>query len=216
MLLENKWGLSPIFYDAVMRLPLTAFAAYFLVQEWQALDSAQGWLHITAHVATMLFLALIAVMTIARHRPVRKADGWPPRFAGLAGFLLLYALLLLPRAEPDPAWDSAALGLLLAGHFLCAVTLMQLGRSLSILPEARRLVTGGLYARIRHPLYLGEAIATLGVLLLYRIPAAFALVALQFGVQLWRMREEEKVLAAAFPEYAEYRQRTARLIPGIY
>ena len=105
---------------------------------------------------------------------------------------------------------------LLAGHFLCAVTLMQLGRSLSIMPEARRLVTEGLYARIRHPLYLGEAIATLGVLLLYRIPEAFALVALQFGVQLWRMYEEEKVLAAAFPEYAEYRRRTARLIPGIY
>ena len=74
----------------------------------------------------------------------------------------------------------------------------------------------GLYARIRHPLYLGEAIATIGVLLLYRIPAAFALVAIQFCLQLWRMREEEKVLAAAFPEYAEYRQRTARLIPGIY
>jgi len=216
MLVERKWGLTPIFYDAAMRLPLTAFAAYFLVREWQVLESAQGMLYIAAHMATMLFLALIAVMTIARRRPVRKADGWPPRFAALAGFLLLYALLLLPSAEPDPAWDSAALGLLLAGHFLCAVTLMQLGRSLSILPEARRLVTGGLYARIRHPLYLGEAIATIGVLLLYRIPEAFALVALQFGVQLWRMREEEKVLAAAFPEYAEYQRRTARLIPGIY
>ena len=154
MLLENKWGLSPIFFDAVMRLPLTAFAAYFLLREWQALESAQGMLYIAAHVATMLFLA--------------------------------------------------------------AVALMQLGRSLSIMPEARRLVTEGLYARIRHPLYLGEAIATIGVLLLYRIPAAFALVAIQFCLQLWRMREEEKVLAAAFPEYAEYRQRTARLIPGIY
>jgi len=180
------WNLTPIFYDAAMRLPLTAFAAYFLVREWQGLDSSQGMLYIAAHVATMLFLALIAVMTIARRRPVRKADGWAPRFAALAGFLLLYALLLLPRAEPDPAWDSAALGSLLAGHLLCAVALMQLGRSLSILPEARRLVTEGLYARVRHPLYLGEAIATIGVLLLYRIPSAFALVAIQFCLQLWR------------------------------
>src|SRR6266403_526366 len=75
----------PIFYDAVMRLPLTAFAAYFLVREWQGLDSAQGTLYIAAHVATMLFLALIAVMTIARRRAVRKADGWAPRFAAPAG-----------------------------------------------------------------------------------------------------------------------------------
>ena len=44
--------------------------------------------------------------------------------------------------------------------------------------------------RIRHPLYLAEAIATIGVLLLYRIPTAFALVAIQFCLQLWRMREE--------------------------
>ena len=30
------------------------------------------------------------------------------------------------------------------------------------------------------------------------------------------MREEEKVLGAQFPEYAAYRARTARLIPGVY
>jgi len=70
------------------------------VREWQALESAQGTLYIAARVATMLFPGLIAVMTIARRRPVRQADGWLPRFAGLAGFLLIYALLLLPRTEP--------------------------------------------------------------------------------------------------------------------
>jgi protein-S-isoprenylcysteine O-methyltransferase Ste14 len=42
------------------------------------------------------------------------------------------------------------------------------------------------------------------------------LVAAQFAVQLWRMREEEKVLQTQFPEYAAYRARTARLIPGVY
>jgi protein-S-isoprenylcysteine O-methyltransferase Ste14 len=41
-------------------------------------------------------------------------------------------------------------------------------------------------------------------------------VAAQFAVQLWRMHEEEKVLEAQFPEYSEYRARTARLVPGVY
>src|SRR5467141_1435444 len=112
MLLENKWGLSSIFYDAVMRLPLTAFAAYFLVREWQGLDSAQGTLYIAAHVATMLFLALIAVMTIARRRAVRKADGWAPRFAALAARLLLPAPRLPPRAAPSHAGGPQATGTL--------------------------------------------------------------------------------------------------------
>jgi len=147
---------------------------------------------------------------------VRKSEGWLPRMAALAGLLMLYGLLLFPRAAPDTLWDAAALALLVAGHFLCAVTLAQLGRSFSVMPEARTLVTAGLYSRIRHPLYMAEAVATLGVFLQYRSLGAALLVAAQFAVQLWRMHEEEKVLDAQFPDYAGYRARTARLVPGVY
>lgn len=203
-------------YDLVMRVPLTALALYFLWREWEALGAARDLLRIAVHVANMLFLALIAGFTLARRRPVRRAAGFWPRFAALAGLLLLYTLLLLPRAPADRAWDLAALGVLLAGQFFCVVALLQLGRSLSVMPEARRLVTAGLYSRIRHPLYLAEAVATLGVLLQFRSLEALLLVALQFAIQLWRMREEEKVLEAAFADYASYRARTARLIPGVY
>lgn len=212
---ENNSALTPI-YDLLMRLPLSVGAGYFLWREWQALEVAQGWLRVSAHVATMLFLALIAVMTLARHRPVRKSEGWPPRLAALAGFTLLYALLLFPRAPRDVYWDAASLALLLAGHFLCAVALSQLGRSFSVMPEARRLVTSGIYSRVRHPLYLAEAVATIGVLLQYRSVGAAALVAVQFALQFWRMHEEEKVLEVQFPEYGDYRGRSARLVPGVY
>lgn len=41
-------------------------------------------------------------------------------------------------------------------------------------------------------------------------------VALQLLVMLARMRFEEQVLEAEFPEYADYRKRTKRLIPGIW
>lgn len=203
-------------YDLLMRVPLTALALYFLWREWEALGAARDLLRIAVHVANMLFLVLIAGFTLARRRPVRRSVGFWPRFAALAGLLLLYSLMLLPRAPAERAWDLAALGVLLAGQFFCVVALLQLGRSLSVMPEARRLVTAGLYSRIRHPLYLAEAIATLGVLLQFRSAEAILLVALQFAIQLWRMREEEKVLEAAFPEYASYRSRTARLIPGVY
>jgi protein-S-isoprenylcysteine O-methyltransferase Ste14 len=199
-----------------MRLPLSVLAGTFLWREWLALEAAQGGLRVAAHVATMLFLALIALMTLARRRPLRKSEGWLPRAAALAGLLMLYALLLFPRAPQEAAWDAAALALLLAGHFLCAVTLLQLGRSFSVMPEARKLVTAGLYSRIRHPLYLAEAVATLGVFLQYRSAAAALLVAAQVAVQLWRMREEEKVLEAQFADYAAYRARTARVLPGVY
>jgi protein-S-isoprenylcysteine O-methyltransferase Ste14 len=215
LLLKKTWSV-PV-YEAAMRVPLAACAGYLLWREWQGLAGARNALAMTVSAASMVFLALVAAMTLVRRRAVRKSDGWLPRLAALAGVGLLFALMLLPRAEADPAWQSASLALLLAGQFVCVVALLELGRSLSVMPEARRLVSGGvLYARIRHPVYLGEAIAALGMLLQYRSAFAFALVAAQYGCQLWRMREEEKVLRQAFPEYAEYCARTARLIPGVY
>jgi protein-S-isoprenylcysteine O-methyltransferase Ste14 len=214
-LLLKKTVYVPV-YDAVMRVPLAACAGYLLWREWQGLGAARGSLALTVSAATMVFLALVAAMTLARRRALRKSEGWLPRLAALAGVSLLFAILLLPRAEADPAWQRASLVLLLAGQLVCVAALLELGRSLSVMPEARRLVTGGLYGRIRHPVYLGEAIAALGLVLQYRSAAAAALLAAQLACQLWRMREEEKVLGAAFPEYREYQARTARLVPGVY
>ena len=82
--------------------------------------------------------------------------------------------------------------------------------------EARELVTGGPYARVRHPLYVGEGVAIIGATLQFISPLALALLALQICCQLYRMRCEEAVLEGAFPAYAEYRSRTARLLPGVY
>jgi hypothetical protein len=87
----------PVVFDLVMRLPLSVAAGYFLWREWLALEAAQGWLKVSAHVATMLFLALIAVLTLARHRPLRKSEGWLPRIAALAGLDALRAASLPAR-----------------------------------------------------------------------------------------------------------------------
>jgi protein-S-isoprenylcysteine O-methyltransferase Ste14 len=69
---------------------------------------------------------------------------------------------------------------------------------------------------IRHPLYLGEAVALAGVTLQFLSPWALALLALQCIFQLERMKNEELVLSRAFPDYQDYAARTARLLPGLY
>jgi protein-S-isoprenylcysteine O-methyltransferase Ste14 len=38
----------------------------------------------------------------------------------------------------------------------------------------------------------------------------------QIAFQLRRIRNEETLLTKVFPEYMEYREKTARIIPGIY
>jgi protein-S-isoprenylcysteine O-methyltransferase Ste14 len=95
--------------------------------------------------------------------------------------------------------------------------LLHLGKSFSIMAEARTLVTGGPYAIVRHPLYVAEAIATVGVLVGFFSWAAVAIVIVQFACQIQRMRNEEAVLLGTFPvDYARYMARTKRLIPGVW
>ncbi len=106
--------------------------------------------------------------------------------------------------------------LVIVGNAFTVVVLLRLGRSFSILPESRKLVTGGPYQIVRHPLYLAEAVAMLGTLINFISPLAILIVVLQIILQLVRIHYEERVMKETFPEYALYAKRTARLIPGIY
>jgi protein-S-isoprenylcysteine O-methyltransferase Ste14 len=166
--------------------------------------------------ATLIFVFLLLVLLPIRRVPQRRTQGLFPRLAAIAGSYLGVAMLLLPERELGWGVHLASALLILTGMAFSLYALSRLGRSISILPEARRLVTDGPYAVIRHPLYLGEAVMLVGVSLQYVSVLAVLLLALQFAFQCQRMKFEERVLAGAFPDYASYRARTARLVPGIY
>ena len=85
----------------------------------------------------------------------------------------------------------------------------QLGVAFSVRPEARELVTTGLYAKFRHPIYVFGTMAFLLVLLALQGWSALVIWAILIPVQILRARREEAVLAQAFgAEYAAYRSST--------
>jgi protein-S-isoprenylcysteine O-methyltransferase Ste14 len=106
--------------------------------------------------------------------------------------------------------------LILLGAALAVYALTQLGRSFSVMAEARQLVTSGVYRIVRHPLYVAEEIAVIGLVIQFLSYQTLLLVAVHAGFQLRRMRNEEAILISSFPEYGAYKEKTARLIPGIY
>jgi protein-S-isoprenylcysteine O-methyltransferase Ste14 len=79
------------------------------------------------------------------------------------------------------------------------------------------LVTDGIYARIRHPSYLGLLVNALGWALAFRSTVGLLLAALLVPPLLARMRSEENLLRTQFgAAYDAYRARTSRLLPGLY
>jgi len=169
-----------------------------------------------SHVATLAFLAVLVVMFTVRHVPQRTALGFYPRVTAVAGTFLSVGLVLLPPQELSSALYVISLLLIIGGTSIAICALLVLGRSISILPEARQFVTWGPYSFARHPLYLGEIVAITGVALQYLTAWALLLLGLICALQLQRMKYEERVLFQVFPEYREYMARTARLVPGVY
>ena len=168
-----------------------------------------------ALLANVVFLALLASTALTRLPPVRKASGVGPRAAALSGSFLSLGLVLLPKADLGPALSVLSTVLILVGAASSFVVLRWLGKSFSLLAEARRLVTSGPYRFVRHPLYLCEGLALLGVALQMFSPMAVAIVLAIAALQVMRMHFEEEVLAAAFPDdYREYAARTPRVVPA--
>jgi protein-S-isoprenylcysteine O-methyltransferase Ste14 len=177
------------------------------------LDSFHKLLMVAASTANVLFVSLVVATTITRLVPIQKSKGIESRISALLGTFLSTALALLPRAELGPIWSVVSTALILVGISLSFVVLRWLGKSFSILAEARRLVTEGPYRIVRHPLYLCEGIALVGVTLQVLSPLALLMATAAVMVQCRRMINEEAILKKAFPEYRAYAANTPFLIP---
>jgi protein-S-isoprenylcysteine O-methyltransferase Ste14 len=121
---------------------------------------------------------------------VSQFAGWIPAFAALLGSFLPGALVLLrPRTDLSIAAKLTSTSLIFVGNILAIYALRYLGRSFSLLPEGRSLVTGGPYRYIRHPLYVAESFATLGAMINFLSPWAVAIVVAQLSLNYrynWR------------------------------
>jgi protein-S-isoprenylcysteine O-methyltransferase Ste14 len=214
-------------YDLLAATPLIAWYGFVLTMQLPLLADqissldpatadARAYAGLASKLATQMFFMVLALLMVLRRKPLGKASGFYPRFAAVAGTFLSVAMVQLPARDLSVSLHVASTLLILFGVVFALCAVLELGRSLSMMPEARRLVTNGPYSLIRHPLYLGEAIALAGVTLQYLSPWALALFALQCMFQLERMKNEQIVPSQAFPDYRDYAARTARLVPGLY
>jgi protein-S-isoprenylcysteine O-methyltransferase Ste14 len=122
----------------------------------------------------------------------------------------------------DVSWSlPVASSVVVAGLAVRVVAFATLGRLFSVdivFEPGHRLVTSGLYARVRHPAYAGllSCFLGLGIVSWSWLGVVVATVPL-FVVLRHRIHVEEAVMLRLFgAEYERYRAATKRLVPGVY
>lgn len=133
--------------------------------------------------------------------------------ANVVTFVVIVAsgVLLALCARSVPWTPVRIAGAVLAGigWVLLLVARVQLGRSFSVSAQARKLVSTGLYSRIRNPIYVFSAMYLCGLAIAIGRPLLLILLLVLVPMQVVRARKEEQVLTEAFgEEYLRYKART--------
>jgi protein-S-isoprenylcysteine O-methyltransferase Ste14 len=126
-------------------------------------------------------------------------------------FIGLIVSLFIFLRGPGPHGPLRWIGLILAllGVVGVVVARWTLGKSFSVRPQARQLVTHGIYLKIRNPIYVFSVVCIAGVLLMIQQKYAWIWLGVVIVVQTLRARQESSVLEAKFgDEYREYRRKT--------
>lgn len=136
---------------------------------------------------------------------------------------LQFALIIVLAIFPDRANASSALNI--GGTVLIAIGLVLLfagfrglGKSLTANPVPNAdgaLVTTGIYSIVRHPIYLGLLIITLGLVISSGVWAQIIVWIALAVLLVYKMRWEEVLLSAKYKGYAEYMAKVPGIVPGL-
>ena len=173
------------------------------------------WPSLLSRFCLASFYMVLALLIMFRSRPIAQAEGLLPRVAAFVGTYLPWTIAFFGKSDQAlPNLASAAC--VLVGMVMMLVTIRHLGGSFSLVPQARSVVQTGPYRWIKHPLYLAEEIAILGVVLQYLTPITVTVFVLHIGVQVCRIVYEEDLLRRNCPEYSSYEASRWRLVPYVW
>jgi len=132
-------------------------------------------------------------------------------------FVLLIALVLVPRRPAETLWLIVGAVVALIGLGLGFAAFRALGPALTPTPvpiEGAGLRTTGVYARLRHPIYSAVLLLATGYVIAVGSWWSFAVALILLLFFLIKARWEDTLLAAAYPAtWPAWAQRTGMLLP---
>jgi protein-S-isoprenylcysteine O-methyltransferase Ste14 len=192
----------------------------------------QAWVYLA------LFFGLSAVITrdLMRRDPAlleRRMRGGPTaekrplqRFLMLGASIGFIGLLVVPALDFRFRWSEVPNGVVLLGDALFVLGFGFIGRvyrentftSATIeVSEGQRVISTGPYAVVRHPMYASGLLYVLATPLALGSYWGLLAVAFMLPFLLWRLLDEEQVLARGLPGYTDYQRRVRyRLVPYLW
>jgi protein-S-isoprenylcysteine O-methyltransferase Ste14 len=206
----RQWLVPALFATAAL---VTAARAVDGVGHAVAHPGTREWLEAVYDLVRAAVSAAFALFTVGRAAPRRPARR--PLAFGVCTVAVVAVVVLRnpPSTTPDAVVVSGEL-IAVAFCLWLLVSVCFLGRCFGVLPEARGLVTRGPYGIVRHPVYLGEIGACLGLVVAAPLVFNGVILGMFLTAQFVRMGLEERALMAAFPEYESYARRIPRLVPS--
>lgn len=207
-----------VFSRLLPALFFSVFLARQLLFAWDGLHSVRqpsDYLFVIQQLLALAYFTMLVVLYSTR-LPRRGTDHRAAVvFIAFTGTFSALAAPFLPGGGRREGLVLVADILATVGLAYSVWGLAYLRRSFSIVPEARRLVMGGPYSLSRHPVYLGEIVAAIGInLATAGWPGALAVLYF-IGCELLRIRWEERVLERVFPDdYPTYALRVPRYFPN--
>jgi protein-S-isoprenylcysteine O-methyltransferase Ste14 len=170
-------------------------------------------------------LLVFAQPTLSKQeaRATRANDrGSAPLIMALSlGSQIMASLELRAGTAVSAAAVACGLALVLLGSAVRVAAIRTLGKAFTATVQVdvdHRLVQHGLYARLRHPSYLGALLALIGVPVMFSAwwAAALTMLVMSFAYARRIRLEERALLERHGAAYRDYCARTAMLIPGLW
>ncbi len=192
----------------------------------------QAWVFIVVFMISVnvigLYLSLKDPALLERRKKVGPGEeqNMAQKIIISIGFLSLIGVIVFSALDHRFGWSPVPAYVALLGDLLVALGLFvnllvfrenSYGGSTIEIVEGQKVISTGLYARVRHPMYVGVLIMVIGIPLALGSWWGLAIIALALPVLIWRILDEEELLKKDLPGYTEYAQKVRyRLVPYLW
>ncbi|MRS02715.1 isoprenylcysteine carboxylmethyltransferase family protein [bacterium] len=214
------------FLFGLLALGILLFLPAWTLRYWQA------WVFILVFLISVnaigIYLSLQDPALLEKRKKVGPAAETSPVQKIIMSFAVIgiVTLLVICALSIRFGWSFVPWYISLLGDVLVALGLFvnylvfkenTFGSSTIETSEDQKVISSGLYAHIRHPMYAGVLIMMIGVPLALGSYWGLVVLAIILPGLIWRILDEEKILKKDLSGYADYMQKVRyRLIPKIW